>query len=103
MWRGPVWININYLIGLGLERYGFKDEAEKLFADTVREEERMYARYGTFFEFYDDRRECDRPNCCAKGNARRGRVRIIRCFSITAGPRRFTSRWSVASRAGVTE
>lgn len=72
MWRGPVWININYLIGLGLERYGFKDEAEKLFADTVREEERMYARYGTFFEFYDDRRECDPPELLRKGKCAPG-------------------------------
>lgn len=67
MWRGPVWININWLIAFGLERYGMKTEALKLLKETVAEEEKFYLKYGTFFEFYDDRGECDPPELMRKG------------------------------------
>ena len=67
MWRGPVWININWLAGIGLERYGYAAEARELFGETARLEETMYRKYGTFFEFYDDRGECDPPELLRKG------------------------------------
>ena len=57
MWRGPVWTNINFLISLGLERYGFHDLARSIVQDTLREQEKWYLEHGTFFEFYDDRKE----------------------------------------------
>jgi neutral trehalase len=57
MWRGPVWTNINYMIALGLERYGFHDLAKSIVQDTLREQEKWYLECGTFFEFYDDRKE----------------------------------------------
>ena len=66
MWRGPVWININYLIARGLERYGFREEAETLIGSTMAELEKFYFKYGTFFEFYDDRCECDPPELLRK-------------------------------------
>lgn len=68
MWRGPVWININWLIAFGLERYGWTEEARKLREETVREVEKFYCKYGTFFEFYDDRGECDPPELMRKGS-----------------------------------
>ena len=59
MWRGPVWTNINYLIALGLERYGYHDLARSIVRDTLREQEKWYLQCGTFFEFYDDRKEVE--------------------------------------------
>jgi hypothetical protein len=67
MWRGPVWININWLAARGLRRYGFNSEAEKLERRTMAELEDMYLKYGVFFEFYDDRGEVDPPNLLRKG------------------------------------
>jgi len=67
MWRGPVWISTNWLVILGLKRYGYLVEAERLAEETMVEVERNYFRYGTFFEFYDDRRETNPPNLLRKG------------------------------------
>ena len=67
MWRGPVWININWLIVHGLRRYGFNTEADMLAARTMEELENMYLKYGVFFEFYDDRGEVDPPKLLRKG------------------------------------
>ncbi len=67
MWRGPVWININWLIVHGLQRYGFNNEANRLISQTMAELERMYLKYGVFFEFYDDRGEVDPPKLLRKG------------------------------------
>ena len=66
MWRGPVWININWLIIIGLRRYGFDSEADVLEEKTMRELEKMYFKYGSFFEFYDDRSEVDPPQLLRK-------------------------------------
>lgn len=67
MWRGPVWINVNWLVARGLDRYGYAAEAEDLRRRTRMEIETFCERYGTLFEFYDDRRECDPPRLLRKG------------------------------------
>ncbi|MFA6480308.1 MAG: hypothetical protein WCV67_18485 [Victivallaceae bacterium] len=67
MWRGPVWISINYLGALGFGRCGHADLADKPRAGTCAEVEKFHLKYGTFFEFYDDRRECDPPQLLRKG------------------------------------
>ena len=67
MWRGPVWVNINYLIALGLERYGHHELARSIVRDTMTELEKWYLRCGTFFEFYDDRQEVEPRRLERKG------------------------------------
>jgi putative isomerase len=67
MWRGPVWINFNWLIVQGLRRYGFDALADSLANETVAELVRWHGEYGTFFEFFDDRREVAPPKLLRKG------------------------------------
>jgi len=47
-WQGPAWINTNWLIIDGLERYGFKDYAAALTESTLE----MIERSG-FYEYFD--------------------------------------------------
>jgi neutral trehalase len=67
MWRGPTWININWLVAQGFDRYGMPEVAARLRARTVAEIERFTENYGVFFEFYDDRQEVDPPALLRKG------------------------------------
>ena len=66
MWRGPVWMNINWLVALGFARYGLHDTARRLRAVTLAEFERLCGKYGTFFEYVDDRREVEPPQLLRK-------------------------------------
>ena len=50
-WRGPVWININWLLSKGCERYGFIDEAQVLKNDAIH----LIENYG-FYEYFDPRK-----------------------------------------------
>lgn len=68
MWRGPVWVNVNWLVARGLARYGYAAEAEALREETCRVIEAGCAKYGTMFEFYDDRGEVDPPALLRKGS-----------------------------------
>lgn len=56
MWRGPVWINMAYLVVLGLERYGRHEEARELSRRLVDGVYRTWEREGELFEFYDPER-----------------------------------------------
>jgi len=67
MWRGPTWINLNWLIAQGLDRYGHHELATDLRQRTCREIERWFQKYGTFFEYYDDRGEVPPPKLLRKG------------------------------------
>ena len=53
MWRGPVWVNYNYLIIQGLLQYGYLSYAKDLRDRTLREVERWYLNDGVIYEFYD--------------------------------------------------
>lgn len=67
MWRGPVWMNLNWLITYGLRRYGMHSLAESIEQASTREIERLYLKYGALFEFFDDRKEVDPPELLRKG------------------------------------
>ena len=53
MWRGCVWLNFNYFVLLGLRRYGFDDEAQRLLERTLQCVDRWFRETGNVFEFYD--------------------------------------------------
>lgn len=47
-WRGPIWINVNWLLFHGLRRYGYHDYARRIRSSIVG----LPERYG-FFEYFD--------------------------------------------------
>ncbi|MFQ5975963.1 MAG: amylo-alpha-1,6-glucosidase [Candidatus Hydrothermarchaeales archaeon] len=47
-WRGPIWININWMLQQGLQRYGFNDKAERIREDIIE----LVRRFG-FYEYFD--------------------------------------------------
>lgn len=49
-WRGPVWININWMISKGLKGYGYKEKAEAMKRDMIQ----LPIRFG-FHEYFDSR------------------------------------------------
>ncbi len=53
MWRGPTWVNMNFLLFLGLRRYGFRDEAAMIREKTLAEIRRWYEETGCIWEYYD--------------------------------------------------
>ncbi len=53
MWRGPVWINYNYMISEGLAAYGYTDLARHIIEKTVAVLGEWYEKTGTIYEFYD--------------------------------------------------
>jgi hypothetical protein len=61
-WRGPVWINLNWLIFRGLQRYDFDEMASRVKSDTVT----LLQQYG-FYEYFDIRKEVHQNNVGAYG------------------------------------
>ncbi|EIM28668.1 amylo-alpha-1,6-glucosidase [Microvirga lotononidis] len=47
-WRGPVWPNVNWMIGVGLAEYGFSDLARR-----VREDLRSLIQSSGFYEYWE--------------------------------------------------
>jgi hypothetical protein len=54
MWRGPFWVNTNWLVALGFEQAGNLAAARTLRRQTMRQVERWYLQRGSIFEFYDE-------------------------------------------------
>lgn len=53
MWRGPVWINYNYMICEGLSQYGYGDFGREIMEKTIGFVNSWYQDTGTIYEFYD--------------------------------------------------
>jgi hypothetical protein len=53
MWRGPAWLNLSYLTVLGLRRYGFQADADRLRRQLLAGVDRWYRHDGCLWEFYD--------------------------------------------------
>ncbi len=51
-WRGPIWINVNWMLCNGLNRYGFHKEAEQVKRDSIQ----LVEKTG-FYEYFDPRAE----------------------------------------------
>jgi alpha,alpha-trehalase len=51
-WRGPIWINANFLDWIALRRYGFKDEAHWLALTLAGVLHRDIAKWGSMHEDY---------------------------------------------------
>jgi glycogen debranching enzyme len=47
-WRGPIWININWLLFHGLRRYGYHDYAHRIRRSIIE----LPKTYG-FYEYFD--------------------------------------------------
>ncbi len=47
-WRGPVWLNINWMLMYGLNRYGFSQKVDSVAKDILQ----LPLRFG-FYEYYD--------------------------------------------------
>ncbi len=52
-WRGPVWINVNFVDWIVLRRYGFRDEAHWLALTLAGDLERDIVRWGSMHEDYN--------------------------------------------------
>jgi len=51
-WRGPVWINLNWMLFNGLNNYGYTNIAERVKQDTI-----SLIKYNGFYEYFDSRKE----------------------------------------------
>jgi glycogen debranching enzyme len=61
MWRGPTWMNINYLFIEGLQRSGYPDLAVELRDKTLE----LMMRHGDIYEFYNPETSAPGPSAAS--------------------------------------
>lgn len=71
MWRGGVWLNLNYFIINGLMKYGYDDLATELKEKTLFAVNKWYKKTGAIFEFFDSANKIVPYLCDRKGKARK--------------------------------
>ena len=71
MWRGGVWLNLNFFIAQGLKNYGYDALANELIAKTLDMVDKWYKKTGCIFEFYDPNDKASPLDCDRKGKARK--------------------------------
>ena len=52
MYKGPMWVEYNYLIAKGLKEYGFNDKANEIIKKTVLTIKNEFERHGVVYECY---------------------------------------------------
>lgn len=57
MWRGGVWVNLNYFIIEALKNYGYNDLADEVRNKTLDMISKWYKETGCIFEFFDPNNE----------------------------------------------
>lgn len=67
MWRGGVWLNVNYFVIKGLKNYGYDDLAEELKKKTLEMVNKWYQKTGAIFEFFAPEGEVVPYACKRKG------------------------------------
>lgn len=67
MWRGPVWMNMNYLVYIGLKKQGKQAEADQLAQQSIQMVQKYYEQYGVIFEYFDSADLVPPPECDRKG------------------------------------
>jgi len=68
MWRGPMWLNTNWMVALGLKARGSLSDAVALMQATLDCVHKYYDKYGVIFEFYDAQDSHDPRSLLRKGS-----------------------------------
>ena len=83
MWRGGVWINLNYFIIRGLKLYGRSDLAKLVRDKTLNFVNEWYLKTGCIFEFFDPLNKVAPFKCDRKGKQPKNPDYRIHVHSIT--------------------
>ena len=67
MWRGGVWLNLNYFVIAGLKAYGYDEVADELRCKTLEAVNKWYKKTGAIFEFYSPEDDIVPYMCHRKG------------------------------------
>ncbi|MEI6845636.1 MAG: trehalase family glycosidase [Candidatus Firestonebacteria bacterium] len=84
MWRGPAWINCNYLIVEGLLRYNKKGLAKKIAALSEKTISYWYNKTGVICEYYDAENKEDPRYLPRKNYGGQGYLGVIRDYGWSA-------------------